>query len=53
MRDKLRAGMPRTLGVIEITLFICLQPHRKFMEMLGYLMVRIKCFVKISFFIPV
>ena len=52
MRDKLGAGMSCTFGVIKIPLFIRLQAHCKFMEMLGHLMVRIKCFVKISFFIP-
>ena len=39
MRNELRAGMPRTLGVIKIPLLICLQAHGKFMEMLRHLMV--------------
>ena len=39
VRNELGAGMPRTLGVIEISLLIRLQAHGKFMEMLRHLMV--------------
>ena len=47
------SGMPTTFCIIKIAFLICLQPHGKFMEMVGHLMIAVEAFIKIDFIITI
>ena len=53
MRDERVFGVAGGLGVVEITFVIGLEAHRKFVEVLGDLMVVIKTLNKVDGFVAI
>ena len=53
MRNNGLQRVTSRLGVVEISVGVRLKPHRKFMEVLGHLMVVVEAFEEVDFLIAV